>query len=253
MGKVLDGYINKKILARWRRFGAKVESTPLSILRKQRDDARQLRQRLDHLIQRADGRLVRPLVGSTQISKPIGTDWSWRPDAWREPLSAPGLAPAPRKAGLDGQVTLFHNCDLAQIGMRQMRNQRDQDLAPFGLAIEVFEFAGSFLSLAIELPAEGTHGLTRQHLMRIEAQIETERPTGVFARLNVQHGPNTEQVLRGLECSDRGSVVDFDLAHLNLNEKRIEKLWLDLILDDPAMNRVFIRDLTFCRHHRADL
>ncbi len=253
MGRMLDRFINQKILARWRRFGQQVDLTPLSALRKQRDDARQLRQRLDHLIQKADGRLVRPLVGSSQISKPIGTDWSWRPDVWREPLAQPGLAPAQRKASLDAQVALFHDCDLAQIGLRQLRNRRDRDLAPYSLAIEVFEFAGSFLSVAIELPAEGTNSLTRQHLIRVGALIESEQPVGIFARLNIQHGPNTEQVLRGFDCTDRGATVDFDLAHLNLNERRIEKLWLDLIFDNPAMNRVVLRDLTFCRHHRADL
>ncbi|MGI9370572.1 MAG: DUF6478 family protein, partial [Ruegeria sp.] len=47
--------------------------------------------------------------------------------------------------------------------------------------------------------------------------------------------------------------VDFDLAFANLNEQRIEKIWLDLIFSNPQMNHIYLRDVTLCRHHRADL
>lgn len=154
---------------------------------------------------------------------------------------------------MDRQVTLFHDCPLAEIGMRQTRNSRDNDLAAFGLTVDVFGFSGSFLSLSVELPPEAAQGLTKQHLVRVDVQIELEQPLEMFARLNIQHGPNTEQVLRKLDPSSPSNSVDFDLAHLPLNEERIDKIWLDLILDNPKMNQATLRDLTFCRHHRADL
>ncbi|MDA7963523.1 DUF6478 family protein [Ruegeria sp.] len=253
MGGILDRYLNRKVLARWQRAGQQADSSSLSELRRQRDNARQLRAQLDRLIQRADARLTRPLIGSSQFPRPLGTDWSWRPDLWRGPLARQGLASAPRKAALDGQVTLFHDCDLAEIVLRQTRNRRDNDLAPYSLMAEVLEFNGSFLSLSIELPSDGATGLTGQHLMRIDTVIEAERPIAGFVRLNIQHGPNTEQVLRELDMSTDAVSVDFDLAHLELNERRIEKVWLDVIFNNPAMNRITLRDLTFCRHHRADM
>ncbi len=253
MRRVFDRQLHRRILARWLRAGQEADQTALPDLRRQRDEARQLKSHLDQLIQKADGRLLRPLIGSTRFATPLGTDWSWRPDVWREPLTRPGLASAPRKARMDGQVTLFHDCGFAEISMRQIRNRRDKDLAPFSLSVETFAFAGSFLSLSIELPAVAATGLTRQHLMRVDCLVETERPTKIFARLNIQHGPNTEQVLRELDPSDSLASVDFDLAHLTLNERRIEKLWLDLIVEQPEMNRIVLRDLTLCRHHRADL
>lgn len=253
MRRVFDRQLHRRILARWQQAGQQADQTTLSDLRRQRDEARQLRAHLDQLIQKADGRLVRPLIGSTRFSTPLGTDWSWRPDLWREPLARRGLASAPRKAQMDGQVTLFHDCSLAEIAMQQIRNRRDKDLAPFSLSVEAFDFTGSFLSLSVELPQLAANGLTRQHLMRLDCLVEYERPTKIFARLNIQHGPNTEQVLRELDLSTSLASVDFDLAHLTLNERRIEKLWLDLIVERPAMNRIVLRDLTFCRHHRADL
>jgi len=253
MGRLLDRYIHRRVLKRWRMVAHSAAEATAPQLRQQRDEARRLRTHLDMLIHEANGRLARPHIGSTQFPKPLGTDWSWRPDLWRGPLSRPGLASAPRKAPMDRQVTLFHDCPLAEIGMRQTRNTSDKDLAPFGLMTEVFGFEGSFLSLSVELPADAVQGLTKQHLMRVDILIEDERPIEVFARLNIQHGPNTEQVLRKLDRSAAASPVDFDLAHLPLNERRIEKTWLDLIFENPRMNRVVLRDLTFCRHHRADL
>ncbi len=253
MNRILDRYLNGKVLARWQRASQLAGDAALPDLRVQRDNARKLNQVLNQLLRKADGRLTRPLIGSAQFPKPQGTDWSWRPDVWREPLDRPGLASAPRKAKMDGQVTLFHDCNLAEISLRQVRNRRDSDLAPFGLALEVFNFAGSFVSLSIELPADAAKDLTRQHLMRVDAAITAERPTEIYTRLNIQHGPNAEQVLRELDLPNRSSSVDFDLAHLQLNERRIEKLWLDVIIQNPAMNRFDLRDLTFCRHHRADL
>ncbi len=253
MGRLLDRYNQRKVLGRWDRATRQADQTALPELRRQRDEARQLRGQLEQLIQKADSRLIRPLIGSNQFPRPLSTDWSWRPDLWRAPSARKGVASAPRKARMDGQVTLFHDCERAEIAMQQVRNRRDKDLAPFSLAIEVFDFKGSFLSLSVELPRDAAAGLTRQHLMRIDTLIECERPTVVFARLNIQHGPNAEQVLRELDLAQSAATVDFDLAHLDLHERRIEKLWLDVIVEQPAMNRVVLRDLTFCRHHRADL
>ncbi|SLN38016.1 DUF6478 family protein [Ruegeria meonggei] len=253
MGRLLDRYIHRKVLERWRKAARDADDAPASDLRQQRDEARKLRSHLDMLLHMAEGRLTRPLIGSEQFPKPLGTDWSWRPDLWRGPLIRPGVASVPRKAVLDRQVTLFHDCKLSEIGMRQIRNTRDSDLAAFALTVEVFGFAGSFLSLSVELPPEAAQGLSKQHLMRVDLLLEAEHALEVFGRLNIQHGPNSDQVLRKLDLSAPSIAIDFDLAHLPLNERRIEKIWLDLIFENPGMNRVVLRDLTFCRHHRADL
>lgn len=252
MGRILDRYIQGKVLSRWRKLAEEAQTTPLSLLRRQREHARTLRKHLDQVIHAADDRLTRPQIGSERFSKPIGTDWSWRPDLWRRPLARTGVASAPRKTRIDDQVTLFHDCRHSEIAVRQNRNGQERDLAPFSLSVEVFSFDGSFLSLSVEFPAEASRDLTGQHLFKMDALIDFERHAEIFARLNIQHGPNTEQVLRQLDMSGGESPLDFDLAHLSLNEKRIQKIWLDLIFDKPSMNRFVLRDLTICRHHRAD-
>jgi hypothetical protein len=75
----------------------------------------------------------------------------------------------------------------------------------------------------------------------------------VFARLNIKHGPNTEQILTELSLYNDDVIAEFDLAYAEINEQRVERMWLDLIFEGPAMNQVTIRDITFCRYPRAEL
>jgi len=148
---------------------------------------------------------------------------------------------------------VFHDCRESELTLRQIRNTREADLAPFGLRMDVFHFDGSFLSLAIDLPDEAVKGLKLRHLVRLETVIETEKPVEIFARLNVRHGPNTEQVVRELPLHDPQVMVEFDLAYTKLNEKRVERAWVDLIFEGPQQNQIVLRDITFSRRPRAEL
>jgi uncharacterized protein DUF6478 len=251
MGKVLDRLLDVRALRRWRKVALGAEQAALSQLRGQRTEARKLRVHLDRLIHVADGRLALPQIGSSYFARPHGTDWSWRPDLWRGPLPSPGLSSAPSKSKLGEEVTLFHDCDHSELTLRQLRNTREEDLAPYGLRMDVFKFDGSFLSLVIDLPDAAASGLTQNHLLRVNTNIETEKPLEIFCRLNIKHGPNTEQIVRELPLNEEDVMVEFDLAYSHLNEKRIERVWLDLIFEAPDFNQVVLRDVTFVRQLRA--
>ncbi|TDK46844.1 DUF6478 family protein [Antarcticimicrobium luteum] len=253
MGRRLDRLLHGRTLRRWRRMAKKADASRLSDLREQRNQARQLRTHLDRLIHVADGRLALPQIGTSYFPRPHGTDWAWRPELWRGPLPVPGLSSVATKTRLDDEVTLFHDCTVSELTLRQLRNTREEDLAPFGLRMDVFRFDGSFLSLVIDLPETAAEGMTRDHILRVDTIIETEKPLEIFARLNIRHGPNTEQIVRELPLDEEQVKVEFDLAYSRLNEKRIEKIWLDLIFEAPEMNQVILRDLTFSRRRRAAL
>ncbi len=87
----------------------------------------------------------------------------------------------------------------------------------------------------------------------MDAIIEMEKPLEIFARLNIKHGPNTEQLVRELPLHESEVMVEFDLAYTNLNEKRAERIWVDLIFEGPQMNQIIMRDITFSRRPRAEL
>jgi len=256
MGQGKSGLVQQlyqKSLARyWARSARAASSANLSTLRGQQQKARTLRRHLNQVIAVAESRLALPLIGSNAFHKPHGTDWAWRPTLWRRPLARVGISSAVNREALGEEVTLFHDCRVSELTLRQIRNTREADLAPFGVRMDVFRFDGSFLSLVIELPDESVQGLKRTHLIRLDAIVELENPLEIFARLNIKHGPNTEQIVRELPLDEEDIMVEFDLAYSKLNEKRVEKAWVDLIFEGPEMNQVILRDVTISRRPRAE-
>lgn len=250
---LIEGLLFRAALRRWRSAARRATKMPFTTLRRLRQQAGTLRVPLDTFIARADHRLALPRIGADGFPQPPGTDWAWRPEMWRAPLAEKGRTAVDSRTSLGGQVTLFHDCKISELTMRQLRNTRESDLAPFGLRLEVFRFDGSFLSLVVDLPTAACEGLKRRHLVRVDMIVETEKPLEIFARLNVRHGPNTEQVVREMPLHSSEVMVEFDMAYTALNEKRVEAAWLDLIFENPEMNQVTIRDITFCRHPRAAL
>lgn len=251
--KLLDLALHHRMLRSWRRAAQAAPGMSLRELRRIRARGRQLGYFIGEALAVAESRLALPVVGSRAFARPHGTDWAWRPEIWRLPLPSPGRASVPSKTMLGREVTLFHDCTRTELSLRQLRNSREADLAPYGLRMDVFAFDGSFLSLVIDLPREATEGLTRQHLIRLDTIVELEKPLEIFARLNIRHGPNTEQIVRELPLHEEEIMVEFDLAYSSLNEKRIERAWLDLIFENPQMSQVVLRDVTLSRRPRAAL
>ena len=156
-------------------------------------------------------------------------------------------------AALDGEAAVFHDCHDSEIIVRQLRNRQESDLAAFGLMIEALGFDGGFLSLSVRLPAEAVAGLGHRHLIRVDLNADCERPQKALVWLNIEHGPNTDRAAFELRLDSGERMAEFDLAHVAFDERRVGKMWVDVFFDDPRMNRVVLRDLTFSRRPRAEL
>ncbi|MGD9917100.1 MAG: DUF6478 family protein [Paenirhodobacter sp.] len=249
----LDRLVQSRMLARWARAARLAPTLSPGDLRQLRTDAKAIRREVDRVVHFADERLLLPAGGGDGIERPLGSDWAWRPELWRGPVAPCGIAAAESRAMLGQEVTLFHDCKVSELTLRQIRNTRAQDIAPYALRMDVFRFDGSFLSLVLDLPEAGVQGLRRNHLMRLTLDVELEKPLEIFCRLNVKHGPNTDQLVRELPLAAGERFVEFDLAYTKMNEKRVEKVWVDLIFEGPQMNQIVLHDLTFARHPRADI
>ncbi|QYK41839.1 MAG: hypothetical protein KF887_01455 [Paracoccaceae bacterium] len=250
---LIDRILHRSALRRWDAFAQAAAGTDLPTLRRLRSRAWALRRRLDRVIHEAEHRLALPVIGSNALRRPVGSDWVWRPALWTGMIPVPGQSSVPGKAAIAEGATLFHDCRRSELTVRQIRNTREQDLAPFGLRMDVFRFDGSFLSLVLDLPEDAVQGLRLRHLIRVDAIVEMEKPLEIFARLNIRHGPNVEQVVRELPLRSEEVMVEFDLAYTNVSEKRIEKIWIDLIFEGPEMNQIILRDVTVSRRPRAEL
>lgn len=243
----------RRMLRRWKGIADGVAQLSAPELRNLRDEARPLFRSMGRVMAEASNQFSLPAIGSNAIRREPGTDWAWRPLPWRAKLPQAGQAAVPQRSSLSNEVTLYHDCQRSELSLRQLRNKRDTDLAPFGVRMDVFGFDGSFLSLVIEMPNSAHQGLTRRHLIRLEARVEMEKPLQIYGRLNLRHGPNVSQLLRELPLQGEDVFVDFDLAQLSFNEKRVEQLWLDLIFEGPQMNQVTLHDVTLGRRLRAGM
>lgn len=250
---LLDRIASRRVQRLWARALDDAPKAGLDAVRNHLDVARRLGNTLDDFRHIAENRLQLPRIGSNAFPVSETTDWSWRPPLFRGPLPVLGRSGVPTRTKLGNEATLFHDSALCEITLRQLRNTREQDLAPYGIELEVFRFEGSFLSIVIDLPPEAAKGLRARHLIRFDPIVEMERPLEIYARLNIQHGPNCEQVIRALPLHEEDRGVEFDLSYTDFNEKRSERLWLDLIFDNPEMNRVTIHDMTFSRSPRAEI
>jgi hypothetical protein len=242
---------HQRLLRDWTIGGEKASLMPLSELRELRKRANQIRRRIDTINHIAVSRLTLPVIGSNSIRKPPRTEWAYRPEAWAGPVYPSGIAAVGSKQKISSDVTLYHDCKQSELSFRQVRNTKEEDFAPFGLQMDVFNFSGSFLSLAVEMPADSVSGLKRNHLLRLDMIVESERPQEMFSRLNIRHGPNTEQIVREMDMGSRNIWVEFDLYYTQFNEARGDSMWIDLIFEGPSMNQVTIRDVTLIRRPRA--
>lgn len=258
MSRTPTSFLNRlshnRAVSRWARLARLAKDARLEDVRPLMADALELRRELNELVRVSEDRLTLPPLESQAMRTPLGTDRSWRPELWATRVTPGAIAAAQTRDALGGELKVFHDCTDSELTLRQIRNTRAEDLAPYGLRMDVFRFDGSFLSLVLDVPQMMLDGLRLSHLVRLDLRIEMEKPLEMFARLNVKHGPNTEQIVREIPLD--GSVetwVEFDLAYTKLNEKRIESAWIDLIFEGPQMNQVVVRDLNVSRHPRAEI
>lgn len=235
-------------LMRGRRGGASPEL---------RDEALELHGALARYLQLADKRMLRDDAALDLLDLPPGTDWRWRPLLLRGKITPPAMAAPQHAQALGDELTLYHDCPHQALILRQSPNLRATDLAPYGVVLEILGFAGSYLSLSLDLPPELNESLGRNHVLRLDATLHSERPITVYGRLNVAQGPNTETVLRQLghpiEGRDCRRAVEFDLGYADLSQRPVDKVWLDLIFEAPYMNCVSLTDAVLSRHPRAEM
>ncbi|WP_316015696.1 DUF6478 family protein [Roseobacter sp. HKCCA0434] len=149
---------------------------------------------------------------------------------------------------LSADVTLHHDFDAAHLSTRQVQGGSGQ-----ALIMDLWHVEGSFVSLALALPETRVGTVGRNDLIRLGYDLSIEQNCDVFARLNLGHGPNTEQVVRQLDLRPGVTALEFDVHYTDYDPDRAREIWIDLIFAPRPMNRIEIRDLTIARRPRLSL
>ena len=194
---------------------------------------------------------TRPVVVPRALEAQV--DWTGRPAVWVSRATPPGISQPENGTELGAGVKLFHDCPRAEIALGQRSNRAAPMTAPYGLALDVMGFEGSFLSLVLDLPHAAVVGMTKAHVLRVDVAHKADRAVGIFVRLNLRCGPNTATMLREVPRDGSGSSVEFDLAYSDMDAERLEAAWIDVMFEDPAWLGIYIRDLTLIRSRRAEL
>jgi hypothetical protein len=247
----LDRWRLKRELARWRRWAGTAGSMDLDALKELRGAAKGLCRATSQLAARAEAAVTGHLgVGAAPVDAPPMADVAWRPEAWSGAIALPEGGPQGRKVG--EELTLYHDCPLGLVSLRQRPNAAE-DRAPFGLVLSVYEFQGSYLSLSLQVPADRFALTGSQHVIAVDLTLRSEAPQSCLARLNIVHGGTTAQTTAGLLRQGDRALAEFDLDALRLNERRTERIWIDLFVERPSMNRIAIADFVVSRRPRAPI
>lgn len=251
------GFFERRGLSRSLRrlvqLGDQADKLPPAEVKALHDQLGTIRHQLDRARMATGAALLAIRDPEDGIDRPDQCDWAFRPRPWRAPLTPVGAVSVPSPCEIGGGVKLFHDSRKSELSWRQTRNTGPGHIAPFALILDVYRFDGSFMSLVQDLPMPAVTGLTLNHMIKVGLQAELESPLEIYARLNVQHGPNCEQLVRQFAFDGNIAIAEFDLAYTRINEKRVEKIWLDLIFEAPQMNQVILRDMTVARAPRADV
>lgn len=236
----------------WARRAHRLDAVGSARLRRWRRQARELQPTVQHVLVEADRRLSAGPARVEALDRPSDATFFHRPEVFDLPLAVTGLArPAPGTA-LGSDMAIHHDIAEPEFILRQQRNP-DGGGARFGLVLEAYELQGSFLSFALRLPEGEAQGTQREELVRLSYDLEMDAPLEVFARLNLRHGPNVEQIVREVDLNARDRWVEFDVFYTAFDPRRGKDIWVDLIFQTPTMNTIKIRDLTVLRRPRMSL
>lgn len=261
MARLEHSWLSRRVRARasrhWRAILSELRAHGHPLHSDTRDEARELQQVLGTLLQSSEAAITANRGSLARMVLPSGTDWRWRPQILQARNPQSSLVAPESGSWLSSEVALFHDCARRALVLRQRRNRRATDLADYSLALEVMGFEGSYLSFSLSFPDQALQDLGGQHVIRLDALFDAERPAAAYARLNVQQGPNTETLLRklgeDLDQKDCRRTLEFDLGYADLSARKVDKVWVDILFESPAMNAMGLRDIVLSRHPRAQI
>jgi len=177
-------------------------------------------------------------------SLPHRTVWTGRPSVWRSPQDRQSFETR-SGAELGPGVKLFHDADTQTLAIA-LKQQT-------GLEIKFNAFAGTFCSIVLDLPSDATNGLGRDHILDIEIAADTDTPLDMFVRLNVKHGPNTEQIIRRVGLDEGPAKIEYDLWYSQIVARQVKNAWVDVIFENPRSQIVQLSDIVLALRWRAPL
>ncbi|MEM7056673.1 MAG: DUF6478 family protein [Pseudomonadota bacterium] len=154
---------------------------------------------------------------------------------FNEPLLLPRAAQPASGSEICEDLTIYHD---ASDGVYYWQQTADS-----ALQLTVYQFNGSYLSLAIRIDEALTTQMRQSGCVDVCMAISSSRPITAFLRLNVQVEGRCEQMHQTLIVDKGERSTHFDLDGLPGELGPIQNAWLDLIFSDPQMLEITLSSL----------
>lgn len=128
-------------------------------------------------------------------------------------------------------MTLFHDADDGNFSIH--RRERD-------LAFTIYQFAGTYMSIAIDVPAAFRTRLRPGWRLTASLAAEATRSTTTFVRLNLsdRHNKKALHEVVVVHTGERDAVFDLDGVGSEWSSA-----WVDVIFSHPRMNEIRVSGL----------
>ncbi|MFZ9684953.1 MAG: DUF6478 family protein [Gemmobacter sp.] len=162
---------------------------------------------------------------------------------WHAPALGAAEGPVAPGAALAPGVRVFHDGAPEALRLWPLRG---------GIGFALQDFGGSYVSLALALPAEVMAGLSSRHVLRLTLRATQGAPV-MRARVNLRCGPNVARMLRKIAPEGATLVVEHDLWHLPFDQALLREGWIDILAEPARQARFGLADLSLSRRWRAEV
>ncbi len=176
---------------------------------------------------------------------PPKTQWGYTPALWQHNFDSETVGNILTGTEIAPRVTLHHDAESVDMRIAPVENSA-------ALSFDIREFSGGFLSLAFGFPESDAKAIQRHDLIRIAIQSEAAEQFKAYARLNLKHGPNNEQIVRMIDIGQDG-FAEFDIFYTEFEPTRASDAWIDLIINEPQGKSFTLKQVVILRRVRATL
>ncbi len=172
-------------------------------------------------------------VGGGRDAGPAGTGWAAAAfPVFSMPIKPAGDDDPEPGAAICQGLTLHHDAGERRLAWRQT--------AAKALAFTVYQFSGSYLSLAAALDDGAAAGLGPGRCVNVALGLRLSRPLSMFLRLNVETATGRHVLHQALVAAEGRRDAGFDLDGMEDGAGKVRAAWLDIIFSDPRMTEIRI-------------
>ena len=205
------------------------------------------RAQLDRITNKVEARLTR--ADQAEAPNP-GAEWTIRPEFFSLPQDQTIWTNPPSGLRPGHGLSVYHDSDGGAFTVAQRPARRKDAGRRFELFFESYEFGGSYLSLALNIPDHVRRPKIAESLVA-DLDIQASRQVKTFLRLNMKGTGTSDTLHTDGVMGDGAKQFQFDMSFAAFEPGPKDQIWLDVIFDRPRMVEIAIRDFSLSLSSRG--